>query len=75
MGISEEQIKRINELYKKQKSEGLTKEEKSEQLKLREKYIKSIRENLRGSLENISIKNPDGSITELKHKNVYKKSN
>ena len=37
--ITDADIKRINELYHKSKSEGLTPEEKQEQVKLREAYI------------------------------------
>ncbi len=59
-------IARINELYKKSKTEGLTEEEKKEQQQLRQQYIQTIRGNLRGQLDNISILNPDGSVTELK---------
>ena len=59
-------IARINELYKKSKAEGLTEEEKKEQQQLRQQYIQTIRGNLRGQLDNISILNPDGSVTELK---------
>lgn len=62
-------IARINELYKKMKAEGLTEEEKQEQQTLRQEYIQAIRNNLRGTLDNVSILNPDGSVTELKSKN------
>lgn len=62
------QIGRINELYNKAKNEGLTPEEKKEQEKLRADYIKSIRNNLRGTLNNISLLNPDGTVTELSKK-------
>lgn len=60
--MNNENIKRINELYHKSKNEGLTEEEKAEQKKLREDYIASIRRNLRGTLENVSFVNPDGSV-------------
>lgn len=59
-------IARINELYKKAKAEGLTEAEKEEQKLLRQEYIAAIRRNLRGTLDNVSILNPDGSVTELK---------
>lgn len=63
--ITQKEIDRINELYHKQKGEGLTPEEKDEQAKLRGQYIAAIRENLRGTLNNISIQNEDGTITDL----------
>ncbi len=59
------QIDRINELYHKSKSVGLTEEEKAEQAALRQEYIAAIRASLRGSLNNISIQEPDGTITDL----------
>lgn len=58
-------IDRINELYHKSQSVGLTEEEKAEQTKLRKEYIEAIRGSLRNNLNNISIKEPDGSITDL----------
>lgn len=58
-------IDRINELYHKSQSVGLTEEEKAEQEKLRREYIEAIRGSLRNNLNNISIKEPDGSITDL----------
>ncbi|MDU6631480.1 MAG: DUF896 domain-containing protein, partial [Lachnoanaerobaculum sp.] len=48
-------IDRINELAHKQKSVGLTEEEKIEQAALRKEYIESIRESLRANHNNISI--------------------
>lgn len=64
----EEKIARINELYHKSQAEGLTEEEKSEQAKLRAEYIANVRGNLRAQLNNISIQNEDGSITDLGEK-------
>lgn len=64
----EEKIKRINELYHKSQEEGLTEEEKQEQAKLRAEYIANVRANLRGQLDNISIKEADGSIVNLGEK-------
>ena len=45
--------------------QGLTEEEKNEQAALRKEYIEAVRRNLRGSLNNISIKEKDGTITDL----------
>ena len=61
-------IDRINTLANKQKSVGLTEEEKLEQAALRKEYIESIRESLRANLNNISIQEADGSITDLGEK-------
>lgn len=61
-------IDRINALAHKQKSVGLTEEEKTEQAALRKEYIESIRESLRANLNNISIQEDDGSITDLGEK-------
>ena len=58
----------INELYHKSQSIGLTEEEKAEQAALRQEYIAAIRASLRGTLNNISIQEPDGSITDLGRK-------
>lgn len=66
--MTEEKIKRINELYHKAKNEGLSDAEKEEQQKLRKDYIESFKRNLRGQLDNISIKEADGSITNLGEK-------
>lgn len=63
--MNQEKINRINELYRKSKAEGLTEAEKKEQALLREEYIASVRANLRGQLNNISIRNEDGTITDL----------
>lgn len=62
----DETIKRINELYHKSQKEGLTDEEKEEQKMLRKKYIDSIKGNLRGQLENMSIQRPDGTIEKVR---------
>lgn len=62
----DETIKRINELYHKSQAEGLTEEEKEEQKSLRQKYIDSIKGNLRGQLESLSIQKPDGTIEKVR---------
>ncbi|MBQ9120035.1 MAG: DUF896 domain-containing protein [Lachnospiraceae bacterium] len=63
--MEESRIHRINELYHKSQKEGLTLEEKEEQTRLRAEYVAAVRANLRGTLNNVSIVEPDGSITEL----------
>lgn len=65
-------IARINELYKKSKTEGLTETEKEEQKQLRNEYRMAVINNLNASLNNVSIENEDGTITELKTKVITK---
>lgn len=67
-------IDRINTLAHKAKSVGLTEEEKKERDALRKEYIATIRMNLRSQLDNISIKEEDGSITNLGEKYGRKKN-
>lgn len=66
--MDEKKIARINELYRKSKAEGLTESEAKEQQILRREYVDSFKRNLRGQLNNISIKEKDGSITNLGEK-------
>lgn len=70
----DEKIARINELYHKSKSKGLTDEEKEEQQALRKAYIESVRSALRGHLNNIDIQNEDGTIENLGEKFGRKES-
>ncbi len=67
-------IDRINTLAHKAKSVGLTEEEKKEQAALRKEYLAAIRMNLQVQLDNIDIKEADGSITNLGEKYGRKKS-
>lgn len=53
--ITEELIKRINELANKKKAEGLTLAEKAEQQKLYKIYLASIREQVTTQLEGAGI--------------------
>ena len=64
----EDKIKRINELYKKSKAEGLTEEEKKEQAILRQEYIANVRGNLKAQLNSIDVVNADGTIENLGEK-------
>ena len=65
MGMDNVKIDRINALAHKAKSVGLTEEEKAEQAELRKEYLAAVRGNLRAQLNNISIKEADGSVTNL----------
>lgn len=68
----DQRIARINELYHKSQGEGLTPEEKEEQQILRMEYVANIRAGLRGQLNNIDIKEKDGTITNLGEKFGHK---
>ena len=48
--------------------EGLTEAELKEQQILRREYVDSFKRSLRGQLNNISIREADGSITDLGEK-------
>lgn len=70
--MTEEKIKRINELAHKSKTpEGLTEEEKVEQAKLRREYIDSFKASLTGQLENTYIVRPDGTKEKLERKKKW----
>ena len=63
--MKQEKIDRINALYHKSQAVGLSEAEKEEQATLRREYIEAIRNSMRGNLNNISIKEKDGTITDL----------
>ena len=71
MGMDNVKIDRINALAHKAKSVGLTEEEKAER---RKEYLAAVRGNLRAQLNNISIKEADGSVTNLGDKYGRKKT-
>ena len=66
-------ISRINELYHKSKAEGLTEEEKKEQQLLRQEFLAAVRSSLKSQLDNIDVKEPDGTIVNLGEKYGNKK--
>lgn len=66
--MEEQKINRINALSRKSKAEGLTEEERAEQQVLRREYVESFKRNLRGQLDQISIQEKDGRITNLGEK-------
>lgn len=68
MADMEETIRRINELYHKSKNEGLTDAEQTEQKRLRQEYIASVRNNLRTQLDRIDVVDADGTVRNLKEK-------
>lgn len=63
--MTEDKIKRINELARKQKAEGLTDEEKAEQAVLRREYIESYKRSLIAQLENTYVVDDKGNKQKL----------
>ena len=72
--IDNVKIDRINTLAHKAKSVGLTEEEKAEQAELRQEYLAAVRNNLRAQLNNMDIKEKDGTIVNLGEKYGNKES-
>ena len=58
-------IKRINELAKKAKEQGLTEEEKIEQKTLRDEYIAGFRRSLKAQLDNTYIMDEKGNKVKV----------
>ena len=58
--MNQEQIDRINALYRKSQAEG-----KKEQALLRKQYVADVKKNLAAQLNNIDMVNPDGSVENL----------
>ena len=65
---------RINTLHHKAQSVGLTEEEKKEQAELRKEYIATIKMNLRNQLDNIDVKEADGTVVNLGERYGRKKT-
>lgn len=73
--MTEEKIKRINELSHKSKTVGLTDDEKDEQAVLRREYIDSFKASLVGQLENTYIVDEKGNKKKVKRKSDGKTNN
>lgn len=56
---------KINELAKKEKEQGLTKDEKELQQKLREEYRAQFRSRFKTQLSNVDVKLPNGTVVPL----------
>ncbi|MBQ3119226.1 MAG: DUF896 domain-containing protein [Clostridia bacterium] len=66
--MTEELIKRINQLAKKSKTEGLTEAEKAEQTELRGKYIEAFRQGVKNTLNNVYVVDEKGNEKKLERK-------
>ncbi|GAE88431.1 DUF896 domain-containing protein [Acetivibrio straminisolvens] len=65
----QELINRINELSRKSKTVGLTDEEKEEQQRLRQEYLKIFRNNFKATLDSVVIVDKDGNRRALRKDN------
>ncbi|AVL78344.1 MULTISPECIES: DUF896 domain-containing protein [Staphylococcus] len=64
-------IKRINELAKKKKEQGLTESESKEQSKLRKAYLDSFRKSFKKQIESTRVIDPEGNdVTPEKVKKI-----
>ena len=66
--MEHEKILRINELAKIKKERSLTADEEEERKTLHQEYIAGFRQNMEAVLQNVRVKQPDGSLTPLKKK-------
>ncbi len=69
--MEKEMLLRINELAKKKREKGLSEEEQAEQKKLYKIYLAEIRTQFNSTLDNVSVKEKDGSVVPFK--SAYKK--
>ncbi|ANU28029.1 DUF896 domain-containing protein [Planococcus versutus] len=69
--LSPDKLNRINQLSRKSKTDGLTKEEAHEQTALRQEYLQTFRKTMRGTIENVKVIDPNGNdVTPDKVKNI-----
>jgi len=61
-------LMRINQLSKKAKTEGLNDDEKKEQDILRKEFLVAFRNNVKSTIENITLVEEDGTHTPLTKK-------
>ncbi|GKV55503.1 UPF0291 protein [Sporosarcina sp. NCCP-2222] len=72
--LSEDKIKRINELSNKSKTTGLSIEEAREQTALRKEYLQSLRTSMRNTIESVKVIDPEGNdVTPQKVKDARNK--
>lgn len=67
--FDQKKLDRINFLAKKNKEEGLTKEELSEREVLRKEYLENFRAHFKSRLENVKVVHTQEEYDELMKKN------
>lgn len=63
--MTEDLLKKINELAQKKREQGLTKEEQELQKELYKEYLTQFRSNFKKQLNNVDVKLPDGKVVPL----------
>ncbi len=63
--MTEDLLKKINDLAKKKKEQGLTDEEQKLQKELYKEYLTQFRSNFKKQLNNVDVKLPDGKVVPL----------
>lgn len=66
--MESDRVKRINELARKAKTEGLTPEETAERDRLRQEYLAAFRKNLTAQLDNTYLVDERGNKRKLRRK-------
>ena len=66
--MTEELLKRINFLARKAKTEGLSREEKEEQTRLRQAYIQEFRQGMENTLSAVYVVDADGNKKKIEKK-------
>lgn len=66
--MEQSRIDRINELARKNRTQGLTAEEEAEREALRREYVDAVKADLRACLENTYLVDARGRKTKLKRK-------
>lgn len=64
--MTKEKIARLNALAQKSRSQGLTEQEKAEQVALRREYIDAMKRSLKAQLDSTVLVEPDGTRRPLK---------
>lgn len=73
--LNEDKLKRISELGRKKKAEGLTAAETKEQETLREEYLKNFRRAFKKNVEGIKVVDPEGNdLTSEKVKEIQREN-
>ncbi len=64
----EKLLKRINELARKSREQGLSEEEKAEQQTLRQEYLKKFRQGMENTLNSVYIMDENGNKRKVEKK-------